>query len=484
MAHGTPKRVKRVGATLPSWAGAEDACRHEIPSLAEDGVGVMLKRIRRVVIGALASGLLMVGLAAVSATVGVRPAGALVVNAPIVGIASTADGGGYWMVGRDGGVFTFGDAPFSGSVGGAASAPIVGMAVDPQTGGYRMATSSGGLWWFDSSSYGWVTGQLNAPVVGIATDPATDGYWMVASDGGVFAFNAPFLGSMGGTRLNQPIVGMAATSDGNGYWLVAKDGGVFAFGDASFYGSMGGTRLNQPVVGMAADSQSGGYWLVARDGGIFAFNAPFDGSTGGIRLNAPVVGMAATPDDGGYWMVGSDGGVFAFGDAPFLGSVPGIAPPLPTTFSDGTFLVGRNIAAGTYKTSGGPDCYWARLSGLSGSLSDIIANDLPQGQSIVTISPNDVAFTSDGCGTWVPAPTVGPQATSFGDGTFAVGIDIAPGTYITPGGVNCYWARLSGFGGTLGEIITNDLPQGQAIVSIDPTDKGFTSDGCGTWTRQ
>ena len=31
-------------------------------------------------------------------------------NAPIVGMAATADGGGYWMVGSDGGVFSYGDA--------------------------------------------------------------------------------------------------------------------------------------------------------------------------------------------------------------------------------------------------------------------------------------------------------------------------------------------------------------------------------------
>ncbi|MGH9918320.1 MAG: hypothetical protein ACRD6W_05560, partial [Nitrososphaerales archaeon] len=35
---------------------------------------------------------------------------------PIVGMASTPDGGGYWLVGSDGGVFSFGDAPFKGSV--------------------------------------------------------------------------------------------------------------------------------------------------------------------------------------------------------------------------------------------------------------------------------------------------------------------------------------------------------------------------------
>src|SRR5664280_783547 len=33
-------------------------------------------------------------------------------NKPIVGMASTPDGGGYWLVASDGGVFAFGNAPF------------------------------------------------------------------------------------------------------------------------------------------------------------------------------------------------------------------------------------------------------------------------------------------------------------------------------------------------------------------------------------
>ena len=33
-------------------------------------------------------------------------------------MASTVDGLGYWLVASDGGVFTFGDAPFAGSQGG------------------------------------------------------------------------------------------------------------------------------------------------------------------------------------------------------------------------------------------------------------------------------------------------------------------------------------------------------------------------------
>ena len=36
--------------------------------------------------------------------------------APIVGIAVTHSGSGYWEVGADGGVFNYGDAPFLGSV--------------------------------------------------------------------------------------------------------------------------------------------------------------------------------------------------------------------------------------------------------------------------------------------------------------------------------------------------------------------------------
>src|SRR5664280_1722395 len=53
--------------------------------------------------------------------------GPLSLNAPIVGVTSTPDGGGYWLVGSDGGVFTFGDARFHGSAANQRLAgPIVG----------------------------------------------------------------------------------------------------------------------------------------------------------------------------------------------------------------------------------------------------------------------------------------------------------------------------------------------------------------------
>jgi hypothetical protein len=207
-------------------------------------------------------------------------------SSPVVGMAATPTGRGYWQVARDGGIFSFGDARFLGSMGGQ---------------------------------------RLSQPIVGMAATPSGGGYWLVARDGGIFSFgDARFLGSMGGQRLSQPIVGMAATPSGGGYWLVARDGGIFSFGDARFRGSMGGQRLHQPVVGMAATPSGGGYWLVASDGGIFAFgDARFRGSMGGQPLNQPIVGMAATRSGEGYWFVARDGGIFSFGDATFHGSVAG-----------------------------------------------------------------------------------------------------------------------------------------------------------------
>ncbi len=161
---------------------------------------------------------------------------------------------GYRFVSSDGGIFSF-NAPFFGSMGGKRlNAPVVGMASTPNGGGYWFVASDGGIFSFGNAKFYGSMGsrRLNAPIVGMAADPATGGYWFVASDGGIFSFNAPFYGSMGGKRLNAPIVGMASIPDGKGYWFVASDGGIFGFGNAKFFGSMGGKRLNKPIVGMAA----------------------------------------------------------------------------------------------------------------------------------------------------------------------------------------------------------------------------------------
>ena len=279
---------------------------------------------------ALASSMAVVGLAFGTAPAHADTAITLRLNAPIVGMASTSDGHGYWTVGSDGGVFSFGDAKFAGSMGGRhLDAPIVGMAQGPSSGGYWLVASDGGVFSFGNTRFWGSMGgkHLNAPIVGIASTPDRLGYWLVASDGGVFAFgDAHSTGSMGGKRLNAPIVGIASTRDGKGYWLVASDGGVFAFGDAHFWGSMGGKHMNAPVVSIAADTASGGYWMVGSDGGVFAFHSAFDGSEGSDPLPGPVRTVVPANGGGGYWLSGDSGGVYPFGTASFEGEIHGILP--------------------------------------------------------------------------------------------------------------------------------------------------------------
>jgi hypothetical protein len=172
--------------------------------------------------------MLAVGLALVPTSAQAAIPGCL--NGEIVDIAATNSGNGYWLVGSDGGVFTYGDAPFFGSMGGK---------------------------------------PLNKPVVAMAPTASGNGYWLVAADGGVFAFGdavAPSNNPLPATKLNQPVVEATRTS-GNGLALVAGDGGVFTLGGARFLGSMGGKPLNKPMVDIAATPSGNGYWLIAADGG-------------------------------------------------------------------------------------------------------------------------------------------------------------------------------------------------------------------------
>jgi hypothetical protein len=80
-------------------------------------------------------------------------------------------------------------------------------------------------------------------------------------------------------------------------------------------------------------------------------------------------------------------------------------------------------------------------------------------------------------------PTEDPNP-HFSDGTYEVGKEIQPGTYRTrKASSGCYYARLSGFGNAFGDIITNENTDAPAIITIEATDKGFTSKRCGVWTQ-
>lgn len=66
----------------------------------------------------------------------------------------------------------------------------------------------------------------------------------------------------------------------------------------------------------------------------------------------------------------------------------------------GTFLVGDDIQPGTYFTDS-DRCYWARLSGFTGQISDVISNGNTRGPAYVTILESDTAFETSRCTEWV-----------------------------------------------------------------------------------
>ena len=225
--------------------------------------------------------------------------GSMHLNKPVVGMAATRDGNGYWLVASDGGVFAYGDAQFYGSTGNITlNKPIIGMIPTLDGGGYWLIASDGGVFAFgDAKFYGsTASDNLGYPITAAAPSYLAGGYWLVDANGQVFNFgDAPNEGQPAYAPGGYRITGMAGTQSANGYWLASANGNVADFGDAAPYGSMAGTSLNAPIVGMAANSDDTGYWLQGADGGIFTFgNVEFYGSMGGRHLNAPMVGIAAT----------------------------------------------------------------------------------------------------------------------------------------------------------------------------------------------
>jgi uncharacterized protein YkwD len=283
-------------------------------------VGGVNRTVNRLVATA-AVALVMLGSFAVSAHAeDVRyfgSAGDAHLNQPIVGIAATPTGHGYWLAASDGGIFAFGDATFLGSTGALhLNSPIVAITATPSGHGYWLAARDGGIFAFGDAAFSGSTGalRLNSPIVGMAATPSGHGYWLVARDGGIFAFgDATFVGSTGAVHLNSPIVAMAATASGHGYLLVAADGGIFAFGDATFAGSAGGLALGTSVVGITMNPMGPGYWLVTANGGVFAYGgASLYSQSGAGAPQGWITGMAAATNDAGYWLVNAGGGVFTF----------------------------------------------------------------------------------------------------------------------------------------------------------------------------
>jgi hypothetical protein len=241
---------------------------------------------------------------------------------------------GYWLIGSDGGVFSFGSAGFDGSTGSL---------------------------------------NLQRPVVGVTPTTDKGGYWLVASDGGIFSFgDTQFHGSIPGLglapagssspkRLNAPIVGMVPSYDGRGYFLVGADGGVFAFGDAAYEGSCPGIGgCAGAAVAVMPDASGQGYWLVTATGHVYTFgDAQYYGAPGPQLV--PVTAAVRTPDGKGYWILFSNGVVTTFGDANYYGAPSGD-------------IGGLNPATAIFATADGAGYWVATANGTAYNFGDAPAD--------------------------------------------------------------------------------------------------------------
>jgi len=179
---------------------------------------------------------------------------------------------------------------------------------------------------------------------------------------------------------------------------------------------------------MAATPDGGGYWLGALDGGIFAFgDAPYLGSVPGIlqpgqTLNQPIVGMAATADAKGYWLVAADGGIFTFGDAQYFGGTGGIKLNEPiigmATTADGAgyWLVASDGGIFTF----GDARYFGSLANqdLPDSVVGMVA--MPDGGGYTMVTSDGVVFAmgdAKSYGGLTLNPDATPVAAIVGNGT-------------------------------------------------------------------
>lgn len=197
------------------------------------------------------------------------------------GLASTADGKGYWEGAYDGTASPFGDATNLGS-----------PSIAEDAGSFMVGTPDGAGYYF------------------------TDVFGCVYTEGDADAV----LGDICSANIPWPVESMAVDKTNNGYWLLEADGTVKAFGSAGNFTSKSGFPDGYTMLGIAPDSTTGGYWEVGADGQVYPIGngTPSHGSW--PKDGDYVTAIAATPDGGGYWLLDSSGHVRNFGDAPALPS--------------------------------------------------------------------------------------------------------------------------------------------------------------------
>lgn len=76
---------------------------------------------------------------------------------------------------------------------------------------------------------------------------------------------------------------------------------------------------------------------------------------------------------------------------------PPVSGPIP---GDGAWIVGRDIARGTYRTEGGRSCRWVRLRGGPETPWSVATPGPHLGPQVAVLGRGDVAFATRSCAPW------------------------------------------------------------------------------------
>ena len=163
----------------------------------------------------------------------------------IVSLVPTLDFGGYLLIGADGGVFSFGDAPFYGN--------LVGRTLNPPS---PVGTPYDviGAFFFSGQQYYCLA--------------EADGYYNCFGGGGVFGRAQEVAIS---SIYTNPATTIMTTGDTWGWWWITRQGQIYAFGDATYQGGLSSVPWG-PILG-GSGWGTGGYRFVGTDGSTYNFGS-------------------------------------------------------------------------------------------------------------------------------------------------------------------------------------------------------------------
>ena len=270
-------------------------------------------------------------------------------------------------------------------------------------------------------------------------------------------------------------------SDGCGTWERREVGATMPFGEFGAGAYEVGREIEPGIYESSVDSERC-FWFYL-DNWLYE-----DSSSSAVvvwQFGRPVVEI---PEDA-FGFYSARCGTWTLRDA----SVSGDAA---TSFGDGSYIPGIDIAPGLYASAGGDGaCEWYRTSPVSlfggDSAGDSAGGLRSSGRQVAEIKSGDVGFSARGCGEWAQVEEVGKDgaggmaAASFGAGTYFVGREFEPGIYVSDvgdDGGRCSWDVLSGFGGSASDVTRSGVGVLRGIVRVLPSDVGFRSSGCSGWT--